>query len=32
KCRAEEPELNLLEGGRQSKCHYPLDDAGRPGL
>lgn len=31
KCRAEEPELNLLEGGRQSKCHYPLDDAGRPG-
>ena len=32
KCRAEEPELNLLEGGRQSKCHYPLDDAGRPTL
>lgn len=32
KCRAEEPELNPLEGGRQSKCHYPLDDAGRPGL
>ena len=32
KCRTEEPELNLLEGGRQSKCHYPLDDAGRPGL
>lgn len=31
KCRAEEPELNLLEGGRQSKCHYPLDDAGRLG-
>ena len=32
KCRSEEPELNLLNGGRQSKCHYPLDDAGRPGL
>ena len=33
KCRAEEPELEPdLTGGRQSKCHYPLDDAGRPGL
>ncbi|MFB5032885.1 ABC transporter ATP-binding protein [Enterobacter hormaechei subsp. steigerwaltii] len=32
KCRAEEPELNLLDDGRQSKCHYPLDDAGRPTL
>ena len=32
KCRAEEPELNLLADGRQSKCHYPLDDAGRPTL
>lgn len=32
KCRSVEPELNQLEGGRQSKCHYPLDDAGRPGL
>ena len=21
-----------LTGGRQSKCHYPLDDAGRPTL
>ena len=32
KCRAQEPELNLLADGRQSKCHYPLDDAGRPTL
>ena len=32
KCRVEEPELNLLADGRQSKCHYPLDDAGRPTL
>ena len=32
KCRSEEPELMDLDGGRQSKCHYPLDDAGRPGL
>ena len=32
KCRAEEPELNQLADGRQSKCHYPLDDAGRPTL
>ncbi|MEY8711872.1 dipeptide ABC transporter ATP-binding protein [Mangrovibacter phragmitis] len=30
KCRAEEPSLHELEHGRQSKCHYPLDDAGRP--
>ncbi|NDJ55853.1 dipeptide ABC transporter ATP-binding protein [Enterobacteriaceae bacterium 4M9] len=30
KCRAEEPALNTVEQGRQSKCHYPLDDAGRP--
>jgi dipeptide transport system ATP-binding protein len=32
RCRAEEPELNLVDNGRQSKCHYPLDDAGRPTL
>ncbi|MDQ7217537.1 oligopeptide/dipeptide ABC transporter ATP-binding protein, partial [Enterobacter cloacae] len=32
RCRAEEPELNQLADGRQSKCHYPLDDAGRPTL
>ena len=32
KCRSVEPELNILGDGRQSKCHYPLDDAGRPGL
>ena len=32
KCRAEEPTLNMLADGRQSKCHYPLDDAGRPTL
>ena len=32
KCRVEEPELNQLADGRQSKCHYPLDDAGRPTL
>lgn len=32
KCRAEEPELFTLNDGRQSKCHYPLDDAGRPTL
>ena len=32
KCRSEEPALADLIGGRQSKCHYPLDDAGRPGL
>ena len=29
-CRMQEPELVTLSGGRQSKCHYPLDDAGRP--
>ncbi len=29
KCRSEEPALADLTGGRQSKCHYPLDDAGR---
>ncbi|MCJ8624065.1 hypothetical protein MWG83_26820, partial [Escherichia coli] len=23
---------NMLADGRQSKCHYPLDDAGRPTL
>ena len=28
-CRQEEPELRTIPG-RQSKCHYPLDDAGRP--
>ena len=32
KCRSEEPALADLTGGRQSKCHYPLDDDGRPGL
>ena len=32
KCRSEEPALADLDGDRQSKCHYPLDDAGRPGL
>ena len=32
KCRSEEPALADLTGGRQSKCHYPLDDAGRPTL
>lgn len=32
KCRVDEPELNTLADGRQSKCHYPLDDAGRPTL
>ncbi|MCI0266922.1 UNVERIFIED_ASMBLY: dipeptide ABC transporter ATP-binding protein [Cronobacter sakazakii] len=30
RCRVEEPALNLVDNGRQSKCHYPLDDAGRP--
>ena len=24
--------VKALDGGRQSKCHYPLDDAGRPTL
>jgi len=28
-CRKVEPELRTIPG-RQSKCHYPLDDAGRP--
>ena len=32
RCRAEEPALNMLADGPQSKCHYPLDDAGRPTL
>ncbi len=32
KCREQEPALNTVDGGRQSKCHYPLDDAGRPTL
>jgi dipeptide transport system ATP-binding protein len=32
KCRIDEPELYTLSDGRQSKCHYPLDDAGRPTL
>ncbi|MTD37383.1 dipeptide ABC transporter ATP-binding protein [Erwinia sp. CPCC 100877] len=32
RCRAEEPQLACLPDGRQSKCHYPLDDAGRPTL
>ncbi|MEI6945451.1 hypothetical protein, partial [Escherichia coli] len=26
------PALNMDSDGRQSKCHYPLDDAGRPTL
>ncbi|MRT02434.1 dipeptide ABC transporter ATP-binding protein [Ewingella americana] len=30
RCRKEEPALCDLGNGRQSKCHYPLDDAGRP--
>ncbi|MDN5680498.1 MAG: dipeptide ABC transporter ATP-binding protein [Ewingella sp.] len=30
RCRKEEPALRDLSNGRQSKCHYPLDDAGRP--
>jgi dipeptide transport system ATP-binding protein len=30
RCRKEEPALRDLGNGRQSKCHYPLDDAGRP--
>ncbi|MEG3133597.1 dipeptide ABC transporter ATP-binding protein [Rouxiella sp. T17] len=29
RCRKEEPALQGMPG-RQSKCHYPLDDAGRP--
>ncbi|MDI6936862.1 ATP-binding cassette domain-containing protein, partial [Serratia sp. Se-PFBMAAmG] len=29
RCRREEPELRDIPG-RQSKCHFPLDDAGRP--
>ncbi|MFZ4832367.1 dipeptide ABC transporter ATP-binding protein [Rouxiella sp. Mn2063] len=29
RCRKEEPTLRG-NPGRQSKCHYPLDDAGRP--
>jgi dipeptide transport system ATP-binding protein len=29
RCRVEEPELRDV-AGRQSKCHFPLDDAGRP--
>lgn len=29
-CRKVEPELMALPDDRQSKCHYPLDDAGRP--
>lgn len=32
KCRIDEPDLYTLNDGRQSKCHYPLDDAGRPTL
>lgn len=31
RCREEEPALHDVNG-RQSKCHYPLDDAGRPTL
>jgi dipeptide transport system ATP-binding protein len=30
RCRVDEPDLNTLSDGRESKCHYPLDDAGRP--
>ncbi|MCQ4107124.1 dipeptide ABC transporter ATP-binding protein [Erwinia persicina] len=29
RCRSEEPPLRDI-AGRQSKCHFPLDDAGRP--
>jgi dipeptide transport system ATP-binding protein len=29
RCRREEPELRDIPG-RQAKCHFPLDDAGRP--
>ncbi len=29
RCRKEEPALQGVPG-RQAKCHYPLDDAGRP--
>lgn len=29
-CRTEEPAMYDLANGRQSKCHYPLDDTGRP--
>ncbi|WP_075182477.1 dipeptide ABC transporter ATP-binding protein [Pantoea sp. 1.19] len=29
RCRTEEPALRAVDG-RQSKCHFPLDDAGRP--
>ncbi len=29
RCRIEEPELHDIHG-RQSKCHFPLDEAGRP--
>ena len=29
RCRTEEPALRDIPG-RQSKCHFPLDDAGRP--
>ncbi|NIF24415.1 dipeptide ABC transporter ATP-binding protein [Candidatus Pantoea multigeneris] len=29
RCRQEEPALRDIPG-RQSKCHFPLDDAGRP--
>ncbi|MFS9663207.1 oligopeptide/dipeptide ABC transporter ATP-binding protein, partial [Klebsiella pneumoniae] len=32
KCSSEEPALADLTGGRQSKCHDPLEDAGSPGL
>jgi len=32
KCRIDEPDLYTLNDGRQSKCHFPLDDAGRPTL
>ncbi|BDH44160.1 dipeptide ABC transporter ATP-binding protein [Salmonella enterica subsp. enterica serovar Choleraesuis] len=30
RCRREEPPLAQLSNGRRSKCHFPLDDAGRP--
>jgi dipeptide transport system ATP-binding protein len=29
RCRAERPDLNAVAGGC-SRCHFPLDDAGRP--
>jgi dipeptide transport system ATP-binding protein len=30
RCRREAPRLEALPGGRQVRCHTPLDEAGRP--